>query len=119
MLAWQDSGIILSVRGHGETGGVVSILTREHGRAMGYIYGATSTKTRGVLEPGNLVSVSWSAKSHDQLGTFTLELEKSYAAHVMDDAVKLTAMQSACVLADKTLPEREKHAGVYEGTKAL
>lgn len=37
----------------------------------------------------------------------------------MDDPVKLTAMQSACTLADKTLPEREKHTGVYEGTKAL
>jgi DNA repair protein RecO (recombination protein O) len=119
MLEWQDNGIILSVRSHGETGGVVSILTRDHGRAMGYVYGATSARTRGVLEPGNLVSVHWQAKSHDQLGTFTLELEKSYAADVMDDPVKLTAMQSACVLADKTLPEREKHAGVYEGTKAL
>ena len=119
MLEWQDSGVILSVRGHGETGGVVSILTHDHGRAMGYVYGATSTKTRGILEPGNLVSVDWKAKSNDQLGTFTLELEKSTAANVMDDPAKLTAMQSACVLADKTLPEREKHAGVYEGTKAL
>jgi DNA repair protein RecO (recombination protein O) len=119
MLEWQDSGIILSVRGHGDTGGVVSILTREHGRTMGYVYGATSTKTRGVLEPGNLVSIDWKAKSHDQLGTFTLELEKSIAADVMDDAAKLTAMQSACVLADKTMPEREKHTGMYEGTKAL
>lgn len=119
MLEWQDSGIILSVRGHGETGGVASILTRDHGRAMGYLYGAVSTKNRGMLEPGNLVSVHWQAKAQDQLGTFTLELEKSHAADVMDDPVKLTAMQSACVLADKTLPEREKHAGVYEGTKAL
>jgi DNA repair protein RecO (recombination protein O) len=119
MLEWQDSGIILSVRGHGETGGIVSILTRDHGRAIGYVYGATSTKVRGILEPGNLVSVDWKAKSHDQLGTFMLELEKSTAAHVMDDPIKLTAMQSACALADKTLPEREKHAGVYEATKAL
>ncbi|MFH1158976.1 MAG: DNA repair protein RecO [Pseudomonadota bacterium] len=119
MLEWRDDGIVLSARGHGETGGVVSILTRDHGRAMGYVYGATSTKTRGILEPGNLVSVHWRAKSHDQLGTFMPELEKSHAAEVMEDPVKLTAMQSACSLADKTLPEREKHTGVYEGTKAL
>jgi DNA repair protein RecO (recombination protein O) len=119
MLEWQDSGIILSVRGHGETGGVVSILTRDHGRAMGYVYGATSSRTRGSLEIGNLVAVNWTAKSSDQLGTFTLEIEKSYAAHVMDDPVKLTALQSACALADKTMPEREKHVGMFEGTKAL
>jgi DNA repair protein RecO (recombination protein O) len=119
MPEWRDSGIILSVRGHGETGGVVSILTRDHGRAAGYVYGATSARMRGVLEPGNFVSLHWQAKSQDQLGTFTLELEKSTAAEVMDSAIKLTAMQSACVLADKTLPEHEKHTGVYEGTKAL
>ena len=68
MLEWQDDGIVLSVRGHGETGGVVSILTRDHGRAAGYIYGATSSKNRGVLEIGNLVSTRWQAKSSDQLG---------------------------------------------------
>ncbi len=119
MLEWQDNGIILSVRSHGETGGIASILTCNHGRAMGYVYGATSTKIRGVLEPGNLVSIHWKAKSHDQLGTFTPELEKSHAAEIMEDPVKLTAMQSACTLADKTLPEREKHTNIYEGTKAL
>src|SRR5262249_4089688 len=57
--------------------------------------------------------------SRDQLGTYTLELEKSYAADVMDDPVRLTALQAACVLADKTMPEHEKHPGVYEGMKAL
>lgn len=119
MLEWQDSGIILSVRGHGETGGLASILTREHGRAMGYVYGAVSAKNRGVLEMGNQVAVRWQAKSQDQLGSFALELEKSTAAQVMDDPLKLTAMQSACALADKALPEREKHEGVFEGMKAL
>ena len=119
MLEWEDNGIILSVRSHGETGGIASILTHDNGRAMGYVYGATSTKTRGILEPGNLVSVHWKAKSHNQLGTFKLELEKSHAAEIMENPIKLTAIQSACALADKTLPEREKHTSVYEGTKAL
>ena len=119
MLEWEDNGIILSVRSHGETGGIASILTHDNGRAMGYVYGATSTKTLGILEPGNLVSIHWKAKSHNQLGTFKLELEKSHAAEIMENPIKLTAIQSACALADKTLPEKEKHTSVYEGTKAL
>lgn len=119
MLQWHDEGIILSVRGHGETGGLVSLLTRGHGRAMGYVYGATSARLRGVLEPGNVVAVQWGAKAADQLGSFTLELEKSISADVMDDPAKLTAMQSALSLADKTLPEREKHEGLFDGTRAL
>lgn len=119
MVEWHDTGIILSVRPHGETGGVASILTANHGRAAGYVYGAVSNKTRGVLEIGNVVSVDWKAKAPGQLGTFSLELEKSHAADVMDDPVKLTALQSACAIADKTLPENEPHRGVYDATRAL
>lgn len=119
MIEWDDMGIILSVRPHGENGGIVSLLTQNHGRTAGYVYGASSASKTGMLQTGNLVSVHWQAKSSDQLGTFTLELEKSNAAAVMDDSVKLTALQSACALADKTMPENEKHSGVYEGLKAL
>lgn len=119
MISWQDTGIVLSVRPHGENGGIVTLLTQKHGRTAGYVYGATSTRVRGTLETGNLVSAQWQAKSHDQLGSFTLELEQSFAARVMHDPAKLTALQSACALADKTLPENESHPGVYEGLLAL
>ena len=119
MLSWEDTGIILSLRPHGENGGVVTLLTREHGRAAGYVYGISSGRVRGTLEIGNIVSARWQAKSHDQLGTYTLELETSHTADVIDDPVKLTALQSACAVADKTLPERESHPGVFEGMRAL
>lgn len=119
MISWQDTGIVLSVRPHGENGGVAALLTQKHGRAAGYVYGATSSRMRGLLEIGNVVNAAWQAKSHDQLGSFTLELEESAAAHVIDDPAKLTALQSACALADRTLPENETHAGVYEGMRAL
>jgi len=119
MISWNDTGIVLSVRPHGENGGIVTLLTQKHGRAAGYVYGATSTRVRGLLEIGNVVSAQWQAKSHDQLGSYTLELVQSHAANVMHDPVRLTALQSACVLADKTLPENESHPGVYEGLLML
>jgi DNA repair protein RecO (recombination protein O) len=119
MPTWTDSAIVLSARPHGETGGIVSLLTREHGRAVGYVYGAVSQKSRALLETGNLVSVFWQAKAEGQMGHFTLELEKSPLAAVLDDPTKLTALQSAAVLADRTLPEGEIHMGVFEGMKAL
>lgn len=119
MLEWRETGVILSVRPHGENGGVVSLLTEQYGRATGYVYGATSVKTRGVMEIGNIVNARWQAKASGQLGTFTLELEKSHAADVMHDPARLTALQSACAIADRSLPEREKHPGVYAGLCAL
>jgi DNA repair protein RecO (recombination protein O) len=116
---WNDEGIVLSARPHGESGAVVSLLTRARGRAAGYVYGAASARTRGVIEPGNFVSAHWQAKAAEQLGNFALELEKSALASVLGDALKLTALQSACALADKVLPEGEPHPGVFEGLKAL
>ena len=118
-LSWQDSGIILSLRPHGENGGIVSLLTQNHGRAAGYVYGINSSRVRGMLEIGNLVSAQWSAKTHDQLGAYAMELDTSFAGNIIDSPVKLTALQSACALADKTLPEHETHPGVYEGMLAL
>jgi len=118
-LSWQDSGIILSLRPHGENGGIVSLLTKRHGRAAGYVYGITSSRVRGMLEIGNLVAAQWTAKTHDQLGTYTIELDTSFAGNIINSPVKLTALQSACALADKTLPEHESHPGVYEGLLAL
>lgn len=119
MIEWQDQGIILSARTHGENGGIVSILTRDHGRATAYMYGITSAKSRSLVEIGNLVEVHWQAKTEGQMGAFTLELDRSFAADVMDSPVKLTALQSACALADRTMPENEKHIGVFEGLKAV
>src|SRR5690606_4672284 len=55
----------------------------------------------------------------NQLGTFTLDLQKSYVAQVIDDPLKLTALQSACALVDGTLPEREPHPAVFDGFAAL
>lgn len=119
MLTWEDEGIVLSIRPHGETGAVLSLLTAAHGRAAGYVYGATSARHAGVLQTGNLVAASWRSKSEGQLGTFTLELARSHAARALDDPYKLTAIQSACALADRVLPEGEPHAGVFGGLKAL
>lgn len=119
MIEWADTGIVLSVRPHGENGGIVSLLTSMHGRTAGYVYGATSARTRGMLEIGNVVAARWQARAHGQLGAYTLELEKSHAADVLGDSLQLTAVQSACALADKTLPEHEVQTNVYNGTRAL
>lgn len=119
MLEWHDQGIILSVRKHGENGGIASILTESHGRASGYVYGINSNKKCGLLEIGSQLSVRWQAKSQGQLGVFELELAKSVAADVMDSPLKLMALQSACGLTDKALAENEKHEGVFFATQTL
>ena len=119
MEQWQDQGIVLSARAHGESGAVVSVLTENYGRHAGYIRGAHSSRLRGVIEPGNLVGAHWASRVADQLGTFTLEQEQNLAAGCLDTPLKLAALQSACALCDEALPERESHPGLFYGLKAL
>lgn len=119
MESFQDQGIVLSVRPHGENGAVVALMTEGQGRCAGYVRGARSSKMRGTLEPGNVVDANWQSRVADGLGTFSLELSRSVSAHFMQDALKLGALQSSCALCDAALPEREVHAGLYHGLIAL
>jgi DNA repair protein RecO (recombination protein O) len=119
MPEWTAPAIVLSARAHGETGGIVSVLTEEHGRVAAYVYGISSARTRAALEPGSGVAARWQAKADGQLGHFTFELESSPAVRVMDEPLKLLALQSACAVADAALPEREPHPGVYAGLGAF
>jgi len=119
MKKWQDQGIVLSARGHGENGAIVALLTEHHGRHAGYVRGAKSSKMRGTLEAGNLVECEWSARVEDSLGSYSLELSRAGASAYMDEPAKLAIIQSACALCDSALPEREGHAGLYHGFQAL
>ena len=116
---WRDHGIVLSVRPHGEGGAVVSLLTENHGRHAGYVRGISSTKLRGVAEPGNLVSVAWSSRVSDQLGSFVIEPERAITGPLLADPLRLAALLSACSLCDAALPEREGHPGLFHGLLAL
>lgn len=119
MEQWQDQSVILAVRRHGENGAIVSLLTRDHGRQAGYVRGAFSTKNRGTLEVGNIVDANWRARTSENLGSLSLELSHSTAARIMQDALKLAALQAACALCDQALPEKEGHSGLYDGFIAL
>ena len=112
---WSDEGVILSVRAHGEAGAVLEVFTREHGRHLGLVHGGRSRKLRPILQTGNHVDAEWKARLADNLGHFTVELRKGFAAQVMDDPAALAAMTSIAALA-RLLPERDPHPNLFEVT---
>lgn len=110
---WRDTGFVLTARRHGESGLIVELLTEAHGRHAGLVRGGQSPKRRALLQPGNLVAVSWRGRLPEHLGAFEVELLRSHAAGLIDDPDRLAALSSATALIALALPEREPHADVF------
>ncbi len=118
-MEWNDQGILLSSRRHGETSAIVNLLSPSHGLHAGLVRGGAGKRARGILQPGNLVRARWRARLAEHLGTFTCELVRAHAAAVFDDPPRLAGLSSACAVAMSTLPEREPQPAVFEALLAL
>ena len=117
-MEWRDEGIILAVRGHGETSSIAEIFTQEHGRCLGLVRGGRSRHMRPVLQAGNLVSLVWRARLEEHLGNFTLEPLSLRVGFIIENALRLTGLGSLTALA-QMLPEREPHPKLYEAMRIV
>jgi DNA repair protein RecO (recombination protein O) len=80
------------------------------------VHGGRSRKLRPVLQIGNHVDAGWKARLADNLGHYSLELRKSVAALLMEDAPALAALTSMAWLT-RLLPERDPHPNLFEVTQ--
>jgi DNA repair protein RecO (recombination protein O) len=112
---WTDEGIFLSAKPLGEANAVAELLTLGHGRHLGLVRGGRSRRMRPLLQPGNLLGVTWRARLSEHLGGFNVELMEALAARVLDDKLALAAIGSLTGLA-KLLPERDPHPELYAAT---
>ena len=112
---WSDQGIFLTAKPLGEANAVAELFTLAHGRHLGLVRGGRSRRMRPLLQPGNLLRVTWRARLADHLGGFNVELMEALAARVLDDQVALAAIGSITSLA-KLLPERDPHPALYAAT---
>jgi DNA repair protein RecO (recombination protein O) len=115
---FSDEGIFLSAKPLGEANIVAEVLTLGHGRHLGLVRGGRSRRVRPLLQPGNLIRVTWRARLAEHLGGFNVELMEAHAARVLDDARALTAISTLAGLA-RLLPERDPHPGLYATALAL
>lgn len=116
---WIDDAIVLSLRSHGESSGILEALTSSHGRHLGLVRGGSTSKGRAILQPGNRVKLAWRARLSENLGVYTVELAKSRAGELFEDRAALAGLNAAVAVAAAVLPEREPHAAAYEGADAL
>lgn len=119
MQQWRDEGIILGSTRHGEQSAVLYLFTRANGRANGYLRGAQTSKTRPIIQPGNLVAATWQSRLAEQLGYFTIEPVQALSMKLMQTPELALALQSTVQMLLAAMPERQAYPDIYDATKSL
>jgi DNA repair protein RecO (recombination protein O) len=118
MAEWSDDAFVLSARPHGETGGVVELLTETRGRYVAHVAGAASRRMKPFLQPGARVMATYRARTSENLGSASLEPVGEGPSALFDDALALTGLAAAASVVG-VLPEREPHPGAFAAFEAL
>lgn len=116
---WRDTGILLSLRHHGEYSAIIEVFTPDRGRHAGVVRGATGRRLASVLQPGAQLDLHWRARLEEHLGAFTVEPQRSRAAQAMSSRLALAGLNAVCALLSFALPEREAQAALYLQTEQL
>jgi DNA repair protein RecO (recombination protein O) len=116
---WQDQGIVLAARRHGESSAIVTLFTRARGRHLGLARGGSGRRAGGLYQKGNLVAAHWRARLAEHLGNYSCELIEPLGLSALDDAPRLEAVVSALAVLELTMAEREVHAELFDATVAL
>ena len=74
-MIWQDSGYLISKNKYNENSIIAEFFTKNHGKSIGVIFGATSKKIKNYLLIGNKFHLNFNSKSDDRLGYFKIEVE--------------------------------------------
>lgn len=118
-MEWRDTGILLSVKRHGETSAILDVFTKDHGRHAGVLRGASSRKIAAALQPGSDLDVSWRARLEDHIGSYTIEPVKTRAGIAMANRLTLAGLNSVMAILAFALPERESQLRLYSDTVLL
>ncbi len=116
---WNDEGIVLSARPHGEHAAIVTLLTAGHGRHAGLVAGGQGRTARPTLQSGNRVMATWRARLSEHLGNYTLDLVTSHVASWLDAPEILNIIASACAVTESSLPERQPMPGIFASLATL
>ena len=117
-MEWTDAAIVLSSRAHGETGAILEVLTREHGRHLGMVRGGAGTRLRPILQPGNRVSATWRARLDEHLGNYAIEGLDLPAASFLSRSHALYGVTHLGALC-RLLPERDPHPQIHEALSEI
>tara|TARA_B100001121_G_C18557474_1_gene558670 strand:+ start:74 stop:796 length:723 start_codon:yes stop_codon:yes gene_type:complete len=115
---FEDVGIVMSVRKHGESSGILELISKNHGRHLGLVRGYQSKNNKSILQPGSTINFNWRSRLSEHLGVITFELHTSRSLNLMKNKFAILVLQNL-ISHLRLLPEREKVTKIYNYTEEV
>ena len=118
-MIWDDEGYLLSKVNYNENSVIVNLLTLNHGRCSGVVYGGSSRKIKKYLQIGNKLFLSFKSSSEGKMGYFKTELIKAVSPFFFNNRKKTSCILSATSILKIILPESQVHKKIYDSLEDL
>ena len=110
---WNDSGFLLSKNKYNENSIIAEIYTKNHGKILGIIFGASSKKIKNYLQIGNKLHINHTFKNEDKIGYFKVEILNALTPIFFDNKKKLMCITSAMNLIKLLTVESQENSKIY------
>ena len=110
----NDEGYIINLRRHGEKSLILTVLTKGHGKIVGYVKNCLTKKNLGIYQQGNLVRFEAYARLEENMWSLQVELVEANAANFIVDPQKLAVLSALCALCNETMPEGANLEDFYQ-----
>ena len=111
---WNDSGFLLSKNKYNENSIIAEIYTKNHGKILGIIFGASSKKIKNYLQIGNKLHINHTFKNEDKIGYFKVEILNALTPIFFDNKKKLMCITSAMNLIKLLTVEFQENSKIYK-----
>lgn len=107
-MKFNDEGYIVNVYSHGDNSAIVTIVSREYGKIVGYVKNALTKKNSSTYQIGNFVNFDAYSRVEENLLSLRVELISPFSVYFISDVNKLHVLSSLCLLCNKCLQEKER-----------
>lgn len=105
-MKFNDEGYIINLKKHGENSAILTVLTRNNGKVVGFVKNSLTKKNLGMYQLGNLVAIEAYARVDENMLSLKVELISPTAVNFLNDAAKLETLASFCGLCNICMPEQ-------------
>ena len=118
-MQWNDEGYLLSKVNYNENSVIIDVLTLNHGKCSGIIYGGTSKKIKNSLQIGNKLFLNFNSKNENRLGYFKTEIIRAIAPFFFNDKRKTSSILSAASILKILLPQEQVNTKIFNSFESL